>query len=201
VNKLFEMDEIPQETKSAEWYTPAYLIEAARSVMGGIELDPASCEAANQLVKAERYYTKQENGLLRSWSAETIWLNPPYGRTVKQQGLRKSTIGLFIEKLLQEYQSGNIGQAIVLATTEVNAKWFYPLFQFPICFPDHRVHFIVPEKLDKYSQMFGTALAYLGPNEDSFIEVFSRFGHVVKTLCYRPQETLQPTLWSLEDAV
>ncbi len=175
------MSEILPVTKSAEWYTPPKYTEAARLVMGSIELDPASCAAANQIVKADRYYTKEQNGLDQDWQARTLWLNPPYGRTAKMQATRKSTIGLFIEKLLQSYEQGKVHQAIALVTTEVNAKWFYPLWQFPICIPDHRVTFLVPHKTaNNYKQMFGTCFVYLGPNTQRFIEVFSQFGVVVE---------------------
>lgn len=163
-----------------EWYTKPKYIEAAREVMGSIELDPASCEAANQIVKAERYFTKEQNGLLQEWNARSLWLNPPYARTEHYQ----SGIGLFINKCLKAYQDGNVLQAIILATTEVNAKWFAPLWQHPICFPDHRVKFIAPEPdpRGKYQHMFGTCFAYLGTNEERFIKIFSQFGHVVKTV-------------------
>jgi ParB family chromosome partitioning protein len=184
-------------TKIAEWYTPPKYIEAARQVMGNIDLDPASCDAANQIVKATRYYTREQNGLEQPWVAQALWLNPPYGRTEKMTATRKSTIGLFVEKLLQEYQSGNVKQAIVLATTEVNAKWFYPLLQFPICFPDHRVHFIVPVQTrhGKYSQMFGTSFAYLGPNTQKFIDVFQQFGIIVQNVSPLQQKSTNLKLW------
>src|SRR6266496_3292476 len=41
---------------SNEWYTPEYLVEAARETMGKIDLDPASCDYANRIIKAETIY-------------------------------------------------------------------------------------------------------------------------------------------------
>lgn len=178
-----------------EWYTRPKYIEAAREVMGSIELDPASCAAANAIVKAERYFTKEQNGILQEWRARSLWLNPPYGRSAKMQGQHKSTIYLFTEKLINSYERGDVLQAIILATTEVNAKWFYPLWQYPICIPDHRVHFMVAEKQTKYCQMFGTCFAYLGPHEDRFAEIFSQFGHVVKTITCPPSKPVARELW------
>ncbi len=180
--------------QTSEWYTRPKYIEAARLVMGGIDLDPASSAAANQIVKATRYYTKEQNGLQQPWYGH-VWLNPPYGRTVKMQGQHKSTIRLFVEKLVESYAAGSVTQAIILATTEVNAVWFYPLWQYPICIPDHRVHFIVPEKLEKYCQMFGTCFAYLGPNEEEFAEVFSQFGRIVKAIDSPKAKPVMRELW------
>ena len=63
--------------KDAEHYTPAKYVEAARKVLGGIDLDPASCETANETVCAARFYDIVENGLgKRPWGGR-VFCNPP----------------------------------------------------------------------------------------------------------------------------
>lgn len=197
---LFDVPATPTGDTSNEWYTMPRYVEAAREVLGSIELDPASCAAANKIVRAERYYSKEQNGLLQEWRARSLWLNPPYGRSAKMQGQHLSTIKLFVDKCLDAYQRGDVLQAIILVTTEVNAKWFYPLWSYPICFPNHRVNFLVPKlpQSGKYSQMFGSCFVYLGPNESQFIEVFSRFGHIVKAISTPPTNAVNLELWNEE---
>jgi hypothetical protein len=59
-----------------DWYTPAPFVEAAREVMGGIDLDPASSEVANRVVGAARYYDAGQDGLENVWHGQ-VWLTPP----------------------------------------------------------------------------------------------------------------------------
>ena len=59
-----------------ERYTPEYIIQLARKTMGKIDIDPASCKIANELlVKADKYFDKETNGLLQEWNGK-VWLNP-----------------------------------------------------------------------------------------------------------------------------
>ena len=65
----------PQQTQ----LTPAYVLNPVRADLGGvIELDP--CTTPENPVGATRFYTPVEDGLVQPWNAETIFVNPPYGK-------------------------------------------------------------------------------------------------------------------------
>ena len=192
--------DFPQpQGKSNEWYTPARYIEAAREVMGGIDLDPASCELANRTVRATRYFTIEDDGLTQSWNADSLWLNPPYGRV---NGSGKSVIRMFVTRLVHEHRAGNVKQAILLTTVQTNSTWFQMLWEYPICFTSNRVAFVKPinGRLladGRTSHTLGTALVYLGPHEQTFIDVFSKFGTIAKRVS-QPRQTVTPlSLWEV----
>jgi hypothetical protein len=73
-------------SKSAEHYTPPAILEPARALLGGIDLDPASCAIANAMVRAKSYFIEADNGFLKKWSGK-VFLNPP-GGFCDTQGLR-----------------------------------------------------------------------------------------------------------------
>jgi len=68
-----------QGTGDNEWYTPTVYVEAARQVLGEIELDPASSEIAQRVVQAVDYFTIDLDGLKQPWFGK-VWLNPPYAQ-------------------------------------------------------------------------------------------------------------------------
>jgi ParB family chromosome partitioning protein len=142
-------------SKSVEWYTPSRYIEAARWVMGGIELDPASCANANKIVRAQKYFNQQINGLVQPWHGR-VWLNMPYG---------------------------NIEQAIVLVNAVPDRQWFQGLWNYPICFTDHRIRFLDRYGDEQKSPTHGNAFVYFCNRADfqlrRFREGFTQFGHVV----------------------
>jgi ParB family chromosome partitioning protein len=155
-------------SNSNEWYTPARYVDAARAVMGGIDLDPASCVQANEIVQAHTFYTIEDDGLEQSWYGH-VWLNPPYG------GLA----GLFVERLIQDYELGLVEEAIVLVNAHAtDTAWFQPLFDYPLCFTDHRIDF-TPSGHQKTRSTNGSVFVYLGTKSHAFLEHFEVFGAVL----------------------
>jgi hypothetical protein len=126
---------------SVEHYTPPDVVEAARVTLGGIDLDPASCELANRTVRAQRIYTSTDDGLAREWRGR-VFLNPPGGKDGDE-----SVQKLWWFKLVREWMAGRATSAIfvafsieILQTSQIDSKGPIPL-DFPICFPRSRVKY------------------------------------------------------------
>jgi hypothetical protein len=139
--------------------------------MGGIDLDPASCEQANETVKADRYYSAADNGLIMPWYGR-VWLNPPYGRSdgTSNQGIWSST-------LARTYLDGRIDAACLLINAVTDRVWFWPLWDFPICFVHKRIRFHSPSA-DKAAPTHGSAIVYFGGDCAAFVEHFKPLGRV-----------------------
>lgn len=65
-------------SESAEHYSPPAVVALAYRVLGDVDLDPASCEAANSYIEASRYFDARDDGLHRDWYGR-VFLNPPGG--------------------------------------------------------------------------------------------------------------------------
>lgn len=190
---------------SPEWYTPTLFVDAAREVMGGIDLDPASHEEANERLQIPRFFTEADNGLLRDWFGR-VFINPPGG-----------LVNEFWIALLLHYLAGRVEQAVwigysleQLQTLQKSGARLAPV-TYLTCFSDSRIAFVENEakkaqRIEKLlakgeapnaskaarkvaesirrgnppadSPSHSNYITYLGPNIDAFRRVFSRFGVV-----------------------
>lgn len=156
-------------SESVEWYTPAMYVDAAREVMGQIDLDPASNDEANGIVKAGTYYTEETDGLSQEWFGN-VWINPPYG----------SACRAFIERTITLKIEGRIDQAVILVNANSNdTGWFRPLWDHLLCFTYGRVNFYGPNGQES-GPTHGSCFVYLGDRSEEFKRVFSKIGAVVK---------------------
>jgi phage N-6-adenine-methyltransferase len=155
--------------ESDEWYSPADLMAAAREVLGAIDLDPASCEAANLTVKADQYFTQDDDGLAQEWHGR-VWCNPPY-----------SLAGKFADKALADYDAGRIEACVLnLSAPAATTLWFAPLLDRLVCFSTGRIKYISGGEAAGDRPTTGSAWIYVGPHPERFCEVFSRFGKVMQ---------------------
>ena len=152
-----------------EWYTPARYIEMARTVMGTIDVDPASNEHAQRTIRAATYYTDEDNGLDRKWEG-TVWLNPPYSNPEVQQ---------FVDKVISEVDIGRTTEAIVLTNNSGDTGWHQALQLActAMCIVKGRIRF---ESITRASNSpaMGQSFFYFGDDMARFKDVFSDIGRV-----------------------
>lgn len=162
-------------SKTVEWNTPndpyPYL-DMVREVLGTIDFDPASNEAAQRTIQARIYYTWKDDGFHRRWFGN-VFLNPPYGKTGNVSNQER-----WSQKLIREYVEGRVEQAIMLVNANTGTAWFQRLFTFTICFVNHRIAFVDANGKQQTQPTKDNAFVYLGHQKARFGEVFSRIGTI-----------------------
>lgn len=144
-----------------EWYTPQHIITFAEKIFGDKpDLDPASCQEANEIVQARRYFTAEDDGLRQPWATNmtnpTVWCNPPYGR--------KHQTRHWWRKMKTEFDSGAFHVGLFLANAKTDTIWFHEaLDTCPILLVRGRLNFWRTPSIDDDTNTghFGTALVLL----------------------------------------
>jgi ParB family chromosome partitioning protein len=159
---------INQDSGKTEYYTDAAILESARRVLGGIDLDPASSAVANEVIRAGRFYSREQDGLKQHWSGK-VWMNHPF-----QKGVNK----LWIRKLVESFKRGDVTAAICICYASTSEGWFQPLLQFPQCFPPRRPNYFLPDGTKKSGVTKGSVITYMGHDTADFKREFSIHGTI-----------------------
>lgn len=94
---------------SNEWTTPQELFDYLNDIYG-FTLDP--CSDGNN-AKCSKYFTEKDDGLSQDWSNEIVFMNPPYGRAIKD----------WIKKAYEESQKG--ATVIALIPSRTDTKYWH----------------------------------------------------------------------------
>ena len=115
-------------SKTNEWFTPDHVFNQLNDRFN-FTLDSA---ATAKNTKCEKFYAEHDDGLSKCWSNETVWLNPPYGRQIKN----------CVKKAKNEAQKGATVVMLIPARTETS-YWHEYIFPHAseILFVDGRIKF------------------------------------------------------------
>lgn len=93
-----------------DWETPQDVFDRLDEEFH-FTLDPCA-DAYNH--KCSKYYTKEQDGLIRSWRGETVFCNPPYGRELKY----------WVNKALSEANDQST-IVVMLIPARTDTLWFH----------------------------------------------------------------------------
>lgn len=169
MDKPAAVPHVANNSGNNEWYTPPEIVDAARKVLGGIDCDPASCEKANETVRARKYYSASDCGLSAiKWGAR-VWMNPPYAQPLCAQ---------FCESLVERFNRGDVRAAIVLVNNATETAWFDKLASAAsaVCFLRGRVKFLDANGEPKGTPLQGQCVLYFGDEPRGFLQQFASLG-------------------------
>ena len=98
-------------SKSNDWGTPQNFYDKLDNSFGPFTLDPCSDGQNN---KTDNYFTKEQNGLSQDWSGNKVFMNPPYGRAIKD----------WLKKAYEEGQKPNT-TVVCLIPARTDTKYWH----------------------------------------------------------------------------
>lgn len=158
-------------SKQMDWETPNDLFLFLNDIYE-FTLDAAASDTNH---KCEKYFTKSDNSLIKDWSGNRVWLNPPYGKSILK----------WIKKVYNESDKCDV--IVCLLPSRTGTEWFqYCMKYAEIIFIRGRLKF-------KYSGICNSAPF------DSLIAVFGKESNkgVVRTLDinFKSKEEIVKGLW------
>lgn len=122
------MNKVLFSSNSNEWATPQSLFDDLNKEFN-FTLDPCANE---QNHKCALYYTMQDDGLCQNWGGQNVFVNPPYGREIKD----------WVRKSYEESRKPNT-KVVMLIPARTDTTYFhdYIYHKAEIRFLKGRLHF------------------------------------------------------------
>lgn len=98
-------------SKSNEWATPQSFFDKLNDIYGPFTLDAA---ASDDNYKVANYYTQADDSLSQNWEGNRVFLNPPYGRALKD----------WVRKGYEEGQKDNT-TVVMLIPARTDTKYWH----------------------------------------------------------------------------
>lgn len=95
---------------SSEWETPQSLFDCLNERYH-FNLDPASTD---ENAKCKNHFTVFDNGLNQNWGGYNVWLNPPYGKEIRE----------WVKKAYEEGKKPNT-TVVCLLPARTDTAWFH----------------------------------------------------------------------------
>lgn len=149
--------------------TPPEAIARVLATLGAIDLDPCSNSMDKPNIPAAAHFDAKKNGLLktRRWTGR-VFMNPPY-----------STPLAWVERLVNDFQQGEVDEAIALLPVDSTTKWWDLISgaSSAIALPKARLKFLTADGGVDGSARFASVFFYLGKfGPTDFVEAFSGDG-------------------------
>lgn len=97
-------------SKTDLWSTPQDFFDKLDSEFK-FNLDPCS---THENAKCEKYFTIEDNGLIKSWEGYNVFCNPPYGRELKK----------WVKKAYEESKKENT-KIVMLIPARTDTSYFH----------------------------------------------------------------------------
>jgi len=170
-----KIKEIEPDT-DGDYYTPSYVIDLAKKVMGDIDLDPASSKRAQsgddqqqKGVGAKKFFDYYDNGLNKEWEGR-IFLNPPFGQWPQ-----------WCSKVIAEIDSKRVKELFMIVPDwAISNQTFFDtdfLYRMYFCLLRSRVQYWGKKNFTD-AAAWKTIFFYYVPNGDKFKQEMADFGVV-----------------------
>lgn len=94
-----------------QWSTPQSFFDILNAEFN-FTLDPC----ADKLnAKCSKFFTKEDDGLSKSWDGEKVFCNPPYGKE----------IGKWVKKCAEVVAGGGCNLTVMLIPARTDTRWFH----------------------------------------------------------------------------